>query len=133
MALNAIERAQSTYHRSAPRRRIEHCTMIADDLLTRMRRLGVMAFPFGSYLWQHGEKLKQFYGRRVARMFAHRSFLNVGIKVAGSSDHPAGLYPTLLGVLSMVTWQTAAGRHRPDEKISLEDAIRMYTAYAACA
>ncbi|MBI5579057.1 MAG: amidohydrolase family protein [Deltaproteobacteria bacterium] len=58
MALNAIERAQSAYYRPAPRHRIEHCTMIDDELLTRMGRMGVMALPFGSYLWQHGEKRK---------------------------------------------------------------------------
>ena len=134
MTLNAIERAQSAYRRPAPRHRIEHCTLIDDDLLNRMGRLGVMALPFGSYVWQHGEKLKQFYGDRAARMFAHRSFLNAGIKLAGSSDHPAGLYPPLLGVQSMVTRQTAAGEViGSDEKISLEDAFRMYTVNAAYA
>ncbi len=134
MALKAIERAQAEAPRPDPRHRIEHCTMIDDDLLAWMARLGVMALPFGSYLWQHGEKLLRFYGIRAARMFAHQSFLSAGVRVAGSSDHPAGLYPPLLGVQSMVTRQTASGEViGPEEKISLEEAFRMYTLYAAYA
>ena len=134
MALKAIERAQAEAPRPDPRHRIEHCTMIDDALLAWMARLGVMALPFGSYLWQHGEKLLRFYGARAARMFAHRSFLKAGVRVAGSSDHPAGLYPPLLGVQSMVTRRTASGEViGPEEKISLEEAFRMYTLYAAYA
>jgi hypothetical protein len=134
MALKAIERAQTEAPRPDPRHRIEHCTMIDDALLAWMARLGVMALPFGSYIWQHGEKLLRFYGPRAARMFAHRSFLKAGVRVAGSSDHPAGLYPPLLGVQSMVTRQTASGEViGPQEKISLEEAFRMYTLYAAYA
>ncbi len=134
MALTAIERAQAAHPRGEPRHRLEHCTMVDDALLSWMARLGVMALPFGSYLYQHGEKLERFYGARAARMFAHNSFLKAGVKVAGSSDHPAGLYPPLLGVQSMVTRRTASGQViGPAERISLEEAFRMYTVYAAYA
>lgn len=132
MALKSIERAQAAYPRREPRHRLEHCTMVDDALLGWMARLGVMALPFGSYLYQHGEKLERFYGVRAARMFAHNSFLKAGVKVAGSSDHPAGLYPPLLGVQSMVTRRTASGQVIGSaERISLEEAFRMYTVYAA--
>jgi len=134
MALTAIERAQAAYPRRDPRHRLEHCTMVDDALLAWMARLGVMALPFGSYLWQHGEKLRPFYGQRADRMFAHGSFLRAGVRVAGSSDHPAGLYPPLLGVQSMVTRRTASGEIiGAEEKIPLLEAFRMYTVYAAYA
>lgn len=135
MALDAIERAQKAFPRPDPRHRIEHCTIINDEILRRMRSLGVIAIPFGSYLWQHGEKLIPYYGpERVETMFAHRSFLERGIKVAGSSDHPCGLYPPLLGIQTMVTRQTQTGEVvGPDQKISIEEAFKMYTVYAAYA
>jgi len=134
MALKSIERAQTLSPRKDPRHRIEHCTMVDDRLLAWMARLGVIALPFGSYIWQHGEKLRPFYGKRADRMFAHGSFLQAGVKVAGSSDHPAGLYPPLLGVQSMVTRQTAAGEViGPAEKIPLLEAFRMFSQYAAYA
>jgi predicted amidohydrolase YtcJ len=134
MALNAIEQAQTANPRPDPRHRIEHCTMINDDFLDRMVRLNILALPFGSYIWQHGEKLERFYGKRAVRMFAHKSFLDAGVHVAGSSDHPAGLYPPLLGVQSMVTRQTRSGEViGPQERIPLEEAFKMYTVYAAYA
>jgi predicted amidohydrolase YtcJ len=134
MALNAIEQAQKKHPRLNPRHRIEHCTMIEEDILARMKALGAVALPFGSYLWQHGEKLRTFYGPKADNMFAHGSFLRAGVRVAGSSDHPAGLLSPLLGVQSMVTRRTASGDViGPDEKISIEEAFKMYGIYAAYA
>ena len=135
MALDAIERAQMEYPRSDSRHRIEHCTIINDRILNRMRSLRVMALPFGSYLWQHGEKLVPYFGRKRAEiMFAHKSFLDAGIRVAGSSDAPAGLHPPLLGVQCMVTRKTPSGEViGANERISIEEALKMYTVYAAYA
>lgn len=133
MALDAIEFAQSEFSRPDPRHRIEHCTIINEEILKRMRSLGVMALPFGSYVWQHGEKLIPYYGRKRAEMmFAHKSFLDAGIRVAGASDCPAGLYPPLLGVQCMVTRKTSSGEViGEDQRISIEEAFRMYTVFGA--
>ncbi len=132
MALDAIERAQRINPRRAARHRIEHCTMINDAILERMARLNVMALPFTSYLWQHGEKLRPFYGRRADRMFAHKSFLNAGVMVAAGSDHPVGLHSALLGVQCMVTRRASTGEIiGPAERISVEEAFKVYTVYAA--
>ncbi len=134
MSLNAIEQAQQKRPGLTPRHRIEHCTMITDNILKRMHQLKVMALPFASYLWQHGEKLKPFYGQRAHRMFAHNSFLNAGVRVAASSDHPVGLQSPLLGVQCMVTRKSSTGEIiGPQEKISIDEAFKMYTAYAAYA
>ncbi len=135
MALDAIEMAQAKNPRSDPRHRLEHCTMINDPILARMRDLDIIALPFASYVWQHGEKLVRYYGqRRAETMFAHKSFLDSGVRVAGSSDHPAGLHPPLLGVQCMVTRKTPAGEViGPDQRISLEEAFKMYTVYASYA
>ena len=134
MALNAIERAMTHNPRPKPRHRIEHCTMIDDRLLERMGRLGVVALPFSSYLWQHAEKLRPFYGDRAERMFAHKSFLNAGVVVASGSDHPVGLHSPLLGVQCMVTRKSPSGEIiGRNEKLSLEEAFKVYTTYAAYA
>ena len=134
MLLDAIERAQQVNPVADARHRIEHCTMIDDNILKRMARLKMMALPFVSYLWQHGEKLRPFYGARADRMFAHKSFLKAGVKVASGSDHPVGLHSPLLGIQCMATRKTAAGETIGlDERISLEEAVRVYTADAAYA
>ncbi|MCK7469469.1 MAG: amidohydrolase family protein [Desulfomicrobium escambiense] len=119
MALKAIEHAQKGCPRDNARHRIEHCTMIDDQLLAWMARMGVLALPFGSYLWQHGEKLRPFADSGLTECLPMEVSCGPGVRVAGSSDHPAGLYP-LLGVQSMVTRRTAAGGdHGAEEKISL--------------
>jgi len=135
MALDAIQKAQSEYPRVDPRHRIEHCTIVNESILRRMRDLEVMALPFGSYLWQHGDKLVKYYGKeRAEAMFSHKSFLDAGVRVAGSSDHPAGLYPPLLGVQSMVTRKTPSGDLiGPGQRISIDEAFKMYTVCAAYA
>ena len=134
MALNAIERAMNHSLRPDPRHRIEHCTMIDDYLLERMGRLGVVALPFSSYLWQHAEKLRPFYGDRAERMFAHKSFLDAGVVPASGSDHPVGLHSPLLGVQCMITRKSPTGEIiGPNERLSLEEAFKVYTTYAAYA
>jgi len=135
MALNAIAEAQSESPNPKIRHRIEHCTVINEEILGRIRDLHVLAIPFGSYVWQHGEKILPYYGeKRAQMMFGHKSFLEAGVKVAGASDHPAGLYPPLLGIQSMVTRKTSSGQViGPNQKISLEEAFKMYTVYAAYA
>jgi hypothetical protein len=134
MALNAIERAMTRNPRPDPRHRIEHCTMIDDRLLGRMGRLGVVALPFSSYLWQHAEKLRPFYGERAERMFAHKSFLDASVVPASGSDHPVGLHSPLLGVQCMVTRKSPTGEiFGRSERLSLEEAFKVYTTYAAYA
>jgi hypothetical protein len=135
MALDAIEKAQKDHPRADPRHRIEHCTLIDESILRRMRVLGVIATPFGSYLWQHSEKFVPYYGvKRAERMFAHRSFLEGKIRVAGASDHPAGLLSPLLGIQCMTTRKTPSGHTLGiNQKISIEEAFKMYTVYAAYA
>ena len=84
--------------------RIEHCSIVNDDILARMKALGAIAAPFGSYVHYHGGKLLDWYGpERIERMFAHRSFLDHGVAVAGSSDYPCGPFQPLLALQSCVT------------------------------
>ena len=135
MALDAMEKAQREDPRNDPRHRIEHCTVIDDGILKRMRSLGCIAVPFGSYVLQHGEKIAPYYGEhRAGRLFAFKSFLDAGVPVAASSDHPSGWKEPLLGVQSMVTRKTATGEVvGAEQRISVEEAFKMYTAYAAYA
>ena len=67
-------------------------------------------------------------------MFAHRSFLEANIKVVSASDHPAGLHEPLLGVQSMVTRRSSTGEIiGGNQAISIDEAFKMYTVYAAYA
>jgi len=100
-----------------------------------MKALGAIAVPFGSYIDYHGGKLLDWYGpKRLERMFAHRSFLDFGVAVAGSSDYPCGPFEPLRALQSCVTrmgWDgTPLGL---SQRISAYEALSLYTVNAAYA
>lgn len=133
LLLDSMEKAQSSDPRPGLRHRVEHCTVITDDILKRMAALGAIAVPFGSYVAFHGDKLEGWYGgERLERMFAHRSFLDAGVGVAGSSDYTCAPYEPLLGLQSCVTRETADGRVLGgSQRISAQEALWLYTVGSA--
>src|SRR5262249_32470528 len=65
-------------------------------------------------------------------MFAHRSFLDHGIRVAGASDHVPGPYEPLMAIQSMVTRKDYRGRvWGENQKIKVEEALRVCTIHGA--
>lgn len=117
------------------RHRIEHCTLIDDEILERIKHLGLTVVPFGPYARFHGDKLEKYYGRdRLERMFAHRSFLEHGIPVAGSSDFPCGPFEPLEAIASCVQRRSIDGKPVGlSQRISIEQAWRIYTSGSAFA
>ncbi len=126
-------------HRERPRpelhHRIEHCSIVNDAILARMKALGAIAAPFGSYVHYHGGKLLDWYGpERIERMFAHRSFLDHGVAVAGSSDYPCGPFEPLRALQSCVTRTGADGTPLGlSQRITAREALALYTVNAAYA
>jgi predicted amidohydrolase YtcJ len=128
MVLNAYELAQRLHPRADPRFRIEHCTLVNDDLLRRMAKLGAIPTPFYTYVYYHGDKWSQYGEERTRSMFAHRSFLDHNIAVAGASDYVPGPFEPLTAIQSMVTRTDYRGRvWGANQKISVAEALRICT------
>jgi len=134
MLLDAHERARRGGG-LVPRHRIEHCTLVDDQIIARIKALGLVVVPFGSYARFHGDKLAGYYGRaRLERMFAHRSLLDAGIAVAGSSDYPCGPIEPLAAITSCVERRALDGSEVGlSQRITVDEAIRLYTAGSAYA
>jgi len=135
MTLSGFEKALKELPRKNHRHRLEHCTVVTPGILDRIRRLKLLVTPFGSYIHHHGEKMIPSYGaKRVEMMFAHRSFLDSGIGVSGSSDHPCGPYEPLLAIQSCVTRKSSAGEVLgARQRITVEEALQLYTTSSAYA
>nr|WP_271211796.1 amidohydrolase family protein [Rhodococcus wratislaviensis]GLK37996.1 hypothetical protein GCM10017611_48610 [Rhodococcus wratislaviensis] len=135
LVLDEFETAQEKMPRPGLRHRIEHCSVVDEDILRRMNELSAIAVPFGNYVHQHGSHLIDWYGEdRVERMFAHRAFLDAGVAVAGSSDFPCGAVEPLLAMQSMVTrtgWDGALVGS--SQRVSPTEALAIYTAGSAVA
>jgi predicted amidohydrolase YtcJ len=117
------------------RHRIEHCSLVDDGIVRRIAALGLVPVPFGSYARFHGDKLVGYYGeQRLDRLFAHRTLLDAGIPVAGSSDFPCGPFEPLAAITSCTDRRaldgTPIGR---SQRISVEEAVGLYTTGSAYA
>jgi predicted amidohydrolase YtcJ len=134
LLLDAHEKARAA-GAPAMRHRIEHCSLVDDDILRRTKELGLVVVPFGSYARFHGDKLPGYYGtERLERLFAHRSLLDAGIAVAGSSDYPCGPFEPLEAITSCVQRRALDGSPIGlSQRISVRDAIELYTTGAAFA
>ncbi len=133
MVLDAYQKALLEHPRPDHRHRIAHCTIVNTDILKRIKALGVVVLPFSTYIYEHGEKMAE-YGKRISMMFAHRSFLDHGIPVGGSSDNPCATQDPLMAIRTMVTRLSADGEVLgPEQRVSPQDAIRIYTMGSAYA
>jgi predicted amidohydrolase YtcJ len=135
LLLDLIEAANAANPRPDAHHRIEHCSVVTEEILRRMGRLGMIGVPFGSYVHYHGGKLLEWYGAaRAERMFAHRSFLDLGVGVAGSSDYPCGPFEPLLAMQSCVTRRGGDGASiGPSQRITPCEALALYTTGGAYA
>ncbi len=117
------------------RPRVEHCTLVDDTIVARLRALGAVVLPFAAYTRMYGGKLVDWYGDRVDRMFAHRTFLDHGVSVAASTDHPVAPVEPLNAMQALVT---RTGRDDgvvvgPSQRVTIDEALRLYTRGAAYA
>lgn len=132
--LRVFERLQKERPRKDPRFRIEHCTLINDSLVQRMKTLGVIPTPFSTYVYYHGEKMREYGEERLKNMFALRSFLNAGIRPTQASDYPPGPFEPMMALQSSVTRTDIKGTvWGANQKVTVEEAIRIGTINGAYA
>jgi predicted amidohydrolase YtcJ len=134
MVLKAYERVQKQWPRPDPRNRIEHCSLVNPDLLGRIKAIGAIPTPFWTYAHYHGEKWKEYGEDRMNWMFAHRSFLDYGIRVPGASDYGPGPFEPLMALQSMVTRKDFSGNvWGPKQRVTLDEALLITTQHGAYA
>jgi len=134
IVLNVYERLQKAYYRKDPRFRLEHCTVINDDLIRRIKALKAIPTPFSTYVYWHGEKMKEYGKERLERMFAVKSFLDAGINVTQTSDYPPGPFEPMMAIQSSVTRRDYNGNlWGPSQRITVEEAIKVGTIHGAYA
>ena len=134
ITLQVFERLQKEKKRIDPRFRIEHCTIINKSLVQRIKELEVIPNPFSTYVYFHGEKMKEYGKERLENMFAVRSFLDAGIPVTQTSDYPPGPFEPMMAIQSSVTRTDYTGEvWGPSQKISVEEAIKVATINGAYA
>ena len=136
VALDAYAQALSRYPRPGARHRIEHFAVARPDQVARAAQLGIIAVPQGRFATEIGDGMLAALGPgRHGWLYRHRSLLEAGLTLPGSSDRPVALGAPLLGIHDMVNRRTGSGApYNPGEAIPAQEAVRAYTygsAYAS--
>lgn len=134
MVLTGIERATEGVPVGDLRPRIEHCGIIDEGLLRRIKGLNAVPVPQPVFFWDFGDGYLRNYGQRTERQFACRSWIDEGIIAAASSDSPVTSPDPMRGIHTAITRRTRGGRLvGPGEAVTVREAIRMYTINGAYA
>lgn len=127
MVLTAIENALREQPRGQHRHRIEHCSVVTEEILQRIRQLGIVVVPH-SYLWEHGDKMEAYGQSRWDWMHPARSLLDAGIPMAAHSDDPVSDANPLLRIQDLVTRTSAEGKvYGAKQRITADEALRAWT------
>jgi predicted amidohydrolase YtcJ len=124
--LSAFEKALKDSNKM--RHRVEHASVLNKQLLKRLKKLGLVVAVqpsfVGSDFW-----IRNRLGRTRARWtYPYKTLMESRILVTGGSDCPVETISPLLGI-----YQAVARKSLPQERISVEDALRIYTVNAAYA
>jgi predicted amidohydrolase YtcJ len=118
-----------------PRRhRIEHGGAMYPPLAARAAALGIVVASQPGFFSTLGDGFAAAFGDRRDDLYAFGSWRRAGITVAGSSDAPVITADPLLGIRDAILRRTGEGLVLgPAERLSVRDALDLYTTRAAFA
>jgi predicted amidohydrolase YtcJ len=118
-------------------RRIEHAQLLREDDVPRFAALGVTASMQPIHATQDMAKVDRFWGERGRWSYALASLAAMGANLAFGSDTPVETMDPLAGIHAAATRRNGAGEPSggwyPQQRLSLESALRAYTSGAAIA
>ncbi|MFG1691759.1 amidohydrolase [Gemmatimonadota bacterium] len=136
--LNAFEKAQEVSGVRDSRHRSEHAQVLIDEDIPRFAELGVVA----SMQPTHCITDKRFAEKRIGLersrgAYAWQRLLDAGAMIAFGTDYSVEPLPPLEGIYAAVTRKDRLGEEGdgwfPDQKLSVEKSIELYTLGAAYA
>jgi predicted amidohydrolase YtcJ len=138
MVLDVYERVMREAPGTGLMHRIEHSQILSPGDIPRFAGLGVI--PSMQFIhctsdmpWA-GERVG---AKRLEGAYAWRSLIDAGSRIPGGSDYPVESIRPLLGIYAAVTRQaldgTPPGGWSPEQRLTVEEAVRAYTLDAAWA
>jgi predicted amidohydrolase YtcJ len=132
-ALHAIRQAQARLPGTDLRHRLEHAALCPEVCIDDLADLHVAVVTQPAFLWHHGRRyISEIDPAQQPWLYRVKSLLARGVPVAGSSDAPVVPPLPLEGVYAAVTRRSSDGPLiGADERVSVEEALWMYTLGAA--
>ncbi len=130
IAMNLYKKLLTEFPRENHRHRIEHASMLTENVIKDMAKYGVIAScqpPFinSEYNWI----TKRIGIDRCKYTYPMKSIVNAGVLLASGSDCPVEDPHPILGLHALVTRNNFV----PEERLSMEEALKSYTINAAYA
>jgi predicted amidohydrolase YtcJ len=132
-ACTAIEHALKMSPKSDHRHRIEHCSVCPPSLAKRLASLGILVVTQPSFIYYSGERyLRTVPSDQLKFLYPIATLMRSEVSVAGSSDCPIAPLNPLMGIYAATSRiADSGGRILPEERITPEEALKMYTEVAA--
>jgi predicted amidohydrolase YtcJ len=128
LCLDLYRQLFKRFPRSGCRHRIEHASIMDADVMRELAGLGVLVSTQPMFIYSEKGWLPRRLGaERCRSVYPLRSFLEAGIKVGGASDAPIESQDVLHSIQCCVTREG----FQPQQCVSVEQALRMYTLDAA--
>lgn len=128
LCLDGFEKALALAPREDCRHRIEHCMVLNDNLLSRMADMNIMACAQPEFIHALGAAYKLGLGERAENLMPYKTWQDMGIPAAFSSDNPVTSGDPIIG------WRAAVDRTGadgcvlgPEEVVDPISALKCYT------
>ena len=128
MVLTALETVLKEMPRENHRHRIEHASVLSEELVRRMKELEVIASIQPHFIVSDFWAADRVGSTRSRWVYPFQTLIRKGIPTVAGSDGPVEPIDPLLGIHAAVVRE---GLH--EERITVEDALRFYTVNAAYA
>ena len=135
--LDVFEEVNKSYPLKDRNFSIIHGNFFTAEAMERMQKLGVIANVQPAWFYKDADAMNYILGdERIKTFHPYRSMIDNGVLLSGGSDHMVKLdanssinpYNPFLGMWSMISRTTERGTIiRPQEAITREEALKMYT------
>ena len=136
MALDAIENAMNKNPRSDPRHRIEHSVLNTNSALQRQKDLGIVISTQPTLIRAFADAMFRIWGEeRTQRMIPTRTWLDMGVPLALSSDAPSMPWwePQATLMASIARYSATKIPVSPEQSLTMDEAMYAHTMGSAYA
>lgn len=135
--VEGFEKALRNHYRAPEehRHRIEHCVIVDEDLIQRMKKMGIIPVANTHFMPLNGSDYHRYFGDRINYFFALRSFIDAGLRPVIGCDAPTATCEAVRGLDGAVNRvdRKTGEVCGPGQRISMLEAIRCYTINGAYA
>jgi len=128
IVLTALEKALKRKPGKDHRHRIEHASVLNEKLVGHIKGLGVIASVQPHFVVSDFWVPDRLGLERARWTYPFKTLIQKGVPIIGGSDCPVEPISPLLGI-----WAAASRESFPEERITVDEALRMYTIGAAFA